>query len=383
MMKRTLLALPIMLSAAMPAFAMESSSVPPKFPIPWANAAGAQYIRNIPVNSQIGIQDCAASLTDGFPPLSFTPVGAGGCSPAGQDFNGIFKQITLWDQWQATGAPVGYDSSFSSSIGGYPQGAILGVAGSPGSYWFSTADNNTTDPDTGGANWEQFSPIGAQTRSLSVSGSFTTNATDGTIGLVATAASSTTLPSGAVNGKPITYQDLGNNFGTDNITISAPTGQTIAGLSSITLATNGESATFKYYSGLNMWGYSAATPGAPSGQVAYFNMSSCPNGWQAANGSGGTVNVVGQFIRSLNTGSTGFDPNRTLASAQSNSVQPLGIALGASNWRVGTFDTGLNPGSGSITAGGSHVLVDGDFTVTGTGTETRPQNVALLACQKN
>jgi len=52
-----------------------------------------------PQASQIGITNCAASLTDGFPPLTFVPVAQGGCPPFGSDFNGILRQITQWSQW--------------------------------------------------------------------------------------------------------------------------------------------------------------------------------------------------------------------------------------------------------------------------------------------
>jgi hypothetical protein len=179
MLKRIGIAFLSLFATATMAYGMDAASVPPSFPIPWGQSASSGYIRTIPEASQIGIQNCAASLTDGFPPLAFTPVGAGGCAPFGADFNGILNQITLWSQWQEAGAPVGYNADFSTSIGGYPQGAILAVAGSPGAFWFNQVDNNTSDPDTGGANWTQFSPVGTQTRSLSVSGAFTTNATDG------------------------------------------------------------------------------------------------------------------------------------------------------------------------------------------------------------
>ena len=136
---------------------MKSSDLPTlKFPIVWGANAGPGYIRDIPVDSQIGIQDGAASLSDGYPPLTMTPVGAGGVWPFGQDTNGILKEITSWLQWYQAGAPVSYDSSFSSTIGGYPKGAILQVSGSPGWYWLSTVNDNTSDPDTGGANWQLF-----------------------------------------------------------------------------------------------------------------------------------------------------------------------------------------------------------------------------------
>ena len=153
MMKRTLAVL-ILLWCTGPALALTQSAAPPKFNIPWGNGAGVPYIRSIPQPSQIGITNCAASLTDGFPPLSFTPPGAGGCPPLGADFNGIFKQITQWSQWDGAGGPIFYDSVFAASAsGGYPKGAIVQSAIVPGDFWMSTADSNTTNPDAGGANW--------------------------------------------------------------------------------------------------------------------------------------------------------------------------------------------------------------------------------------
>ncbi len=160
-MKRLLFIAALMLSICGRADAITQSASPTKFNIPWANATGVPYIRSIPQASQIGIQNCAASLTDGFPPLSFTPPGAGGCPPYGADFNGILKQITQWSQWFSAGGPVFYDSAFAGSASnGYPNGAIIQSTVVPGDFWMSTADNNTTNPDTGGANWVQ---IGMQT----------------------------------------------------------------------------------------------------------------------------------------------------------------------------------------------------------------------------
>jgi hypothetical protein len=135
------------------ALAMDAASVPPKFPIPWGQSAGGGYIRSIPQNSQIGIVNCAASLTDGFPPLTFTPSVAGGCPPFGQDMNGILKQITQWSRWNQAGGPVFWDSAFSTSIGGYPKGSVVQSNIVLGDFWLSTADNNTTNPDATGAGW--------------------------------------------------------------------------------------------------------------------------------------------------------------------------------------------------------------------------------------
>jgi hypothetical protein len=153
----------LLLFALMPvgALAETAASSPSKFNIPWGANAGTSYIRSIPQPSQISTQNCAASLNDGFPPLTFLPSSAGGCPPYGQDFNGILNQITLWNQWQAMGGPIAYSSSFSSSIGGYPKGAILVNASTNGCFWQSTIDNNLSDPDTGGANWSGYCITGS------------------------------------------------------------------------------------------------------------------------------------------------------------------------------------------------------------------------------
>jgi hypothetical protein len=130
---------------------MLASSIPAKFPVVWASSAGAGYIRAIPTTPPVQVG--AASLQLGFPSITFTDVAAGGVFPFGADENGILNQITAWSQWQNAGASVTYDAAFSTAIGGYPSGAVL-YAAAGNAWWLSTADNNTSDPDTGGANWQ-------------------------------------------------------------------------------------------------------------------------------------------------------------------------------------------------------------------------------------
>jgi hypothetical protein len=140
-----------------PASAMQKTDIPPRFGIPWANSAGAPYVTYpVPTTSQIGITNCAASLPDGFPPLTFVPASAGGCPPFGKDFNGILKQITLWSRWLAAAGPVAWDATFNAQVGGYPKGAMVQSNIILGRLWVSVADNNSTNPDaTDGtaANW--------------------------------------------------------------------------------------------------------------------------------------------------------------------------------------------------------------------------------------
>lgn len=136
---------------------MKASSIPTKVPTIWAAAAGSSYVRTVPVPSQIGIQNGAASFTDGFPPLTFTQPASGGVPPFGQDTNGILQLVTAWLQWAQAGGPLTYDATFQTGIGGYPNGArVLSAAGY--ALWQSTVDNNTTDPDTGGAGWAAIYP---------------------------------------------------------------------------------------------------------------------------------------------------------------------------------------------------------------------------------
>ncbi|OYV47724.1 MAG: hypothetical protein B7X10_04190, partial [Burkholderiales bacterium 21-58-4] len=135
-----------------------STNAPAKVPLPFPSSGTKNAI---PTASQIGITPGAASLTDGFPPLTFTPLSAGGVPPAGADFNGIFNLITAIQQWQSAGGFFQFDSSFATSIGGYPLGALLAKASGTG-FWLCTANNNSANPDTGGAGWVEFDPAAVQ-----------------------------------------------------------------------------------------------------------------------------------------------------------------------------------------------------------------------------
>lgn len=128
---------------------MQTNNLPARIPVPFANA-GAK--NTIPVASQIGITPGAASYTDGFPPATRTPIAAGGVPPYGVDFNGILNAITAQNQWENAGGHYPFDAAFAASIGGYPKGALLARVGYDG-FWVSSVDNNSTNPDTGGAGW--------------------------------------------------------------------------------------------------------------------------------------------------------------------------------------------------------------------------------------
>ena len=128
---------------------MQLINAPGKLVLPFA-ASGAKNA--IPVASQIGIVAGAASLTDGFPPLTRTPLAAGGVPPSGLDMNGIIYELSAILRWANAGAGYVYDGTFAadSNVGGYPKGARVLRSDGLG-YWFNTTDNNTTDPESAGA----------------------------------------------------------------------------------------------------------------------------------------------------------------------------------------------------------------------------------------
>lgn len=133
---------------------MQTSDIPAKFQIPFASGAGAGFIRAIPKDHQTPTTtDAPASLYDGFPPETFDPLDSGGIPPAGADFNGLLNQITAWSRWVQAGVPAMYDGTFATAIGGYPKFTML-ASTAAGKVWMSTAENNTTNPDSGSAaNW--------------------------------------------------------------------------------------------------------------------------------------------------------------------------------------------------------------------------------------
>lgn len=124
---------------------MQLINAPGKLILPFANA-GAK--NSIPVDSQIGIVAGAASLTDGFPPLTRTPLAAGGVPPSGLDVNGILYELSAIVRWANAGGGYIFDATFATDtdVDGYPKGARVLRSDGLG-YWFNTVDANVTDPE--------------------------------------------------------------------------------------------------------------------------------------------------------------------------------------------------------------------------------------------
>lgn len=128
---------------------MQASNAPIKSAVPFAESGTKN---TIPVASQIGVKPGVASFTDGFPPLTMTPLAAGGVPPHGADFNGILNFLSNAVRWAQAGGGYPYEAAFSTAVGGYPQGARVKQSVGDG-YWLNLVDHNTSNPDAGGAGW--------------------------------------------------------------------------------------------------------------------------------------------------------------------------------------------------------------------------------------
>ena len=141
----------------------------------------------------------------------------------------------------------------------------------------------------------------------------------------------------------------------------------------------------------------------PAGAVQTFAISSAPTGWLSCDGSAvsrstyshlfaaicttfgtgdgsTTFNVPdlrGEFIRGLDSG-RGVDSGRVLGSPQADEIKSHQHYTPTIT-RTQFDSTGGDQGYGQDTPSGTGLDVDTSFTG---GTETRPRNVALLACIK-
>ncbi len=121
----------------------------------------------------------------------------------------------------------------------------------------------------------------------------------------------------------------------------------------------------------------------PSGAVLPFNLTTCPTGWIPSDGTNGTVDMRNRFVRGLGTG-------RTLGSFQDDAFQGHAHQVSAqSNGPGGGNGTymGTSGGRGAATLDDRVLGVVGTYVGNPFGTarvadETRPDNIALLYCQK-
>lgn len=396
-------ALALALLMVSPAMAMTAAQIPTKFPIPWGNSAGGGFIRSIPTDSQIGIQNGAASLTDGFPPLTFIPVGSGGVPPFGQDFNGIFNQLSAWARWTAASGIAPWDSSFSTAIGGYPKGAVVSGT-SAGTLYVNTVDNNTTNPNSSGAGWG------------SVTGPFTGDSGSGGIsGWVPAPPAGSTAAGYFLSASGSFAPPVAAGHVDQYLATACPTGAVEANGGTIGDASSGatilaSAATQALF--FNDWVLDPTVAPIQTSSGAPSSRGISASADFAAHKRLVVPDMRGTFVRSLDDG-RGVDSGRLLGSQQAFNSSATGLSASATTTSTFTgsalpsisFSTTANNAHGSFGAtggfwsdgnvtGGPNTIptnsqspgtpagsVSSSTSVSITGsTETRPVNVSAITC---
>lgn len=122
---------------------------------------------------------------------------------------------------------------------------------------------------------------------------------------------------------------------------------------------------------------------APTGMIAPFYLASCPSGWLAADGTNGTPDLRGQFIRGLN------DFGSVEGIRNDGKEDPDGAARTLGDYQGDQLKTHSHSISGGYGAYGTNRVTIADAYASRTaqsnnygGIETRPKNVALIFCMK-
>jgi len=350
---------------------MQLSQIPTLVPLPFA-ASGNKNV--IPQASQIGITPGAASLVDGFPPLTFTPLAAGGIPPAGADFNGILNLLSANTQWQNAGGFSQYNAAFSTAVGGYPKTALLAKASGSG-YWLSLADNNATDPDTGGAGWIAFDPWAIQ------AAQYITAPDTGAVNAYAVALTPTPIaltPGMMVSIKSISNTNTGaatlavNGLGTLPILLAKNTpligGELVAGYGAICLLNNAGTAWELIWTGAGSFGIVATTSNQAVNLSQVASVAPMQSQHYYIPASGGTYTQTVSFTAPSNGFIVGIATQNNASDPQPAPIEQT-LSINGTNYGTDTTTVSKsNYGVASVSAGTACTVTN--TLVVGTSTST-------------
>lgn len=144
--------------------------------IPFASDALPGYVDDIPDTLPSGADPQLASWDKGFPPVTMTPLAAGGIPPRGQSFNGVLKDISEHTAFLCGGGQYKWSADYVSAHGGYSIGDVLQANDGLSSY-VSAINNNSIDfnttPSSIGVQWIDYSGTSFKSARYTASGSFT------------------------------------------------------------------------------------------------------------------------------------------------------------------------------------------------------------------
>ena len=383
------------------------SKNPVLIPQPFAANGSKNNIQN---TRQAGQDPEDATWSDGFPNVTMQPIESGGLPPKGMDFNGIFNALSATIVHLQKGNLFYFDKAYCDAFGGYQKGSIL-QADDGTKVFVSVADKNTNNPNQNPQSWEVIAGIGLNA-----------------------ATASKLLEECNIGGVSFDgSQDI--DLPGVNIRGNQDTTGNAASASRLKNAVSINGIPFDGTKDINT---------TPAGAVMYFAMNTAPVGWLPANGAAvsrttyanlfaaiGTLygagdgnktfnlpDLRGEFLRSWDSG-RGVDGGREFASFQDSqnlSHNHDGVTA-ESGWHTHTGWTSVNGehshgvpistnGSGNnFESNGGNVERWGNTNVTGNhnhffendgsgnhthsfstnfngGNESRPRNIALLACIK-
>jgi len=130
----------------------------------------------------------------------------------------------------------------------------------------------------------------------------------------------------------------------------------------------------------------------PTGFIGSFNLASCPNGWKQSDGTLGTLDLRGQFLRGLNS----FDGGSTTRS--DGKEDPDGASRTLGNYQNDTFKSHTHgiqfygSGSPTLVPPNNYLSILNGYNPTANNAaggiiptgdnETRPKNIAVIFCEK-
>lgn len=126
---------------------MLQSGAPVQLITPFAQGATGSLINNVPLVPFGGQPAGQVAYSTGFTITNFTAIASGGVPPWGADMNGLLFNATEAQIYAQAGYVYPFNATFSTGVGGYPKGGRVAMTSGLG-LWISTADSNTTNPDT-------------------------------------------------------------------------------------------------------------------------------------------------------------------------------------------------------------------------------------------
>ena len=396
------------------------SKNPVLIPQPFAANGSKNNIQN---TRQPGQDPEDATWSDGFPNVTMQPIESGGLPPKGMDFNGILNALSATIVHMQKGNLFYFDKAYCDAFGGYQKGAVL-LADDGAKVFISVADKNTNNPNQNPQYWEVIAGIGLNAASASklfegrnIGGVFFDGTQDIDLPGVNTRGNQDTTG----NASTATYagQIAARKIG--GVTFNAKTDIDLPGVNiKGNQDTSGNAATATRLqnavciNGIPFDG-SKDINATPAGAVQFFAMDTAPVGWLKANGAavsrtsyaslyaaigtrfgagdGKTTfnlpDLRGEFLCAYDEG-RGVDDGRQLGSRQSDTVQRMTGEIGDITFVGKDYSNGVfsrenvsTAKIGTVTPLTLNFKVKFDnAAVARTSAETRPRNIALLACIK-